>query len=242
MKAIILASGAGKRLLPLTEKLPKSLIKINGIVLLERIIQSLLDNGIKDIIITTGFLGEKIKEFIKEKYPRLEITFSNNPIFDKTNYIYSLWLVKDMAKDEDVILLHGDLIYEPKLMERIIKADKSSALIRNSQEVPKKDFKARIENGLIKEIGVNVFGESAKFCLPLYKILKPDFKKWTNKIEEFIKEGRINEYAEDAFNEINGQIELYPIYYNKESAMEIDNLEDLEKAKSIFKSSTTFLV
>jgi len=236
MKAIILASGIGKRLLPLTEKVPKPLIEINGITLLERMIQSLIENKVTDIIITTGSLEEKIKGFVKNKYPDLKVTYVKNPIFEETNYIYSLWLTKDIVKDDDVILLHGDLIYDPKLMEKIVKTDKSSALIKEEKEVPEKDFKARINHGLIKEIGVNVFGEDARFCLPLYKILKPDFKKWLEKMGQFVKEGRVGNYAEDALNTITDEINLHPVYYDNEFAMEIDNFEDLEKAKSFLKN------
>ena len=236
MKAVILASGIGKRLKPLTDKVPKPLVEVNGVTLLERIIRSLTENGIKDIVITTGSLEEKIKDFIQNKYPEIKITYVKNPIFDKTNYIYSLWLAKDVIGDDDIILLHGDLIYEPKLIKGIIRADKSSVLIRDSKEVPEKDFKARVENGLVKKIGVKIFGENARFCVPLYKILKGDFEKWLVKMEEFIKEGKTNNYAEDALNEITDEVKLYPVYYTEEPAMEVDDFEDLEKAKRIFKS------
>jgi len=236
MKAIILASGIGKRLNPLTDKVPKPLIEVNGITLLERMIQSLTENGIEDIVITTGFLEEKIKEFMQNKYPGLKVTYVKNPIFDKTNYIYSLWLAKDAIGNDDIILLHGDLIYDPKLIKGIIQAGKSSALIRNSKEVPEKDFKARIDNGLIKEIGVKIFGANARFCVPLYKIQRNDIGKWLGKMEEFIKEGKTNNYAEDALNAITNEVKFYPVYYTEEPAMEIDDFEDLEKAKRIFKS------
>jgi len=240
MKAIILASGIGIRLTPLTEELPKTLIEINGVALLDRIIKSLTENNVFEIIITTGYLEEKIKEFVKNKYPDLKVTYVKNPIFDKTNYIYSLWLTKDFIKDDDVILLHGDLIYDFQLMKKIVRADKTSVLVKQGREVPEKDFKARIKNGLITKIGVDIFGKDARFCVPLYKILKTDFEKWIKKIGDFVKEGKNNCYAENAFNEISDQIQLHPLYYNKESAMEIDDFEDLEKAKRIFKNGTNF--
>ena len=238
MKAIILASGIGKRLTPLIEELPKTLIEINGVALLDRMIKSLTENNVSEIIITTGYLEEKIKEFVKNKYPDLKATYVKNPIFDKTNYIYSLWLTKDIAKDDDIILLHGDMFFEPRLMKRVVDSEKSCALIKNSPQVPEKDFKARISGGLIKEIGVNVFGQDARFCAPIYKLLKDDFKTWINKIEEFINENNTNVYAEDALNKITDQLKFYPLYYNDEFAMEIDDFEDLEKAKKILKDFT----
>lgn len=237
MKAIILSSGMGKRLMPLTEKTPKSLVEINGVTLLERIIQSLIENRVTEIIITTGSLEEKIKEFIKNKYPNLQVTYVKNPIYDKTNYIYSLWLAKDAIKDDDVILIHGDLICDPELIKKVIKSKESCVLIKNGEEIPEKDFKARIQDGLVKEIGVRIFGPSARFCPPCYKILKIDFERWLDKIEEFIKENKINCYAEDALNVITNDIKLHPLYYQNEACMEIDDFDDLKTAKILFKKN-----
>ena len=235
-KAIILASGIGKRLKPLTDDTPKPLIKVGELCILERIIDSLMENNVKDIIITTGHLEEKIKEFVRNKYSKVNPAFVRNPIYDKTNYIYSLWVAREAVKDSDIILIHGDMFFDPNLMKRVAESDKSCALIRKSQDVPEKDFKARIKNGLIKEIGVNVFGDDARFCAPVYKILENDFSAWMEKIEEFVKENNTNVYAENALNLITDKIKFYPLYYNNELCMEIDDFSDLEKAKNYLKN------
>ena len=94
-------------------------------------------------------------------------------------------------------------------------------------------MKARIKNGRVTEIGVDVFGNNVGFCLPLFKFLEKDFKIWMEKIDEFIKKGKTNRYAEDAFNEISDKIKLSPLYYEKEFAMEIDDFEDLKKAREL---------
>ena len=111
MKAIILASGIGKRLRPLTNNMPKSLIKIKDKTILEYQLDSLLKCKIEKVIITTGPFEEKIKEFLKTKYRNLDVTYVNNPKYETTNYIYSLWLTKDFI-DDDVILFHGDLLFK----------------------------------------------------------------------------------------------------------------------------------
>ena len=231
MKAIILAAGPATRLRPSTEQTPKCLIDVGGVTILEKIIQSLIENNVTDIIITTGYLEQKIKDFMQKKFPQLNVAYVKNPIYDKTNYIYSLWLAKNTIGNDDVILLHGDLLYDLKLMKNVVSQNKTSALIKRSLPYPEKDFKARIKHGLITEIGVKVFGDNARFCAPLYKFLNSDFKRLLNEMEKFIKDGNVNCYAEDAFNAISNQIKLHPLYFDNEFCMEIDDLDDLEKAE-----------
>jgi len=235
MKAVILASGIAKRLRPLTEKIPKALVNLGNETILERIINSLKENGIKDLVVTTGYLEENIKDFIAKKYSELNVVYVRNPIYDKTNYIYSLWLAKDAIGDDDIILLHADMVFEPELMKRVVSQEKSGVLIKRDLPYPEKDFKAIIKDGLITEIGVKVFGDDVRFCAPLYKFLNSDFKILLNKMNEFIKQGKTSFYMEDAFNSISGEIKLYPFYFDNEFCIEVDDFEDLEKARSYFK-------
>jgi choline kinase len=107
MKALILASGTGKRLRPLTNTLPKPLLKVGDKTILDYQLESLIKHGITRLIITTGPFREKLEEHVLSGY-HLEVQFVNNPRYDSTNYIYSLWLTRDLI-DSDVLLLHGDL-------------------------------------------------------------------------------------------------------------------------------------
>ena len=120
MKAIILSSGIGKRLRPLTNKIPKSLIKLNGKTIIELQIDNLLKNDIKNIIVTTGPYENIMINHLKERYEDINFIFVNNPKYDSTNYIYSLWLTKDYI-DDDILLLHGDLLFDEKLIKKLIE-------------------------------------------------------------------------------------------------------------------------
>ncbi len=235
MKAIILNSGIGKRLKPFTNENPKCLVKINGDTILEHEIKNLLDYGIKDIIITTGLFEEKIKGAVKSRFPELNVDYVKNDKPESTNYIYSLWLLRDLL-DEDVILMHGDMVFEKQLLGRLISSKYSSSVLVNSKiEVPEKDFKARVKDDYINEIGINVFGKDAFFMAPVYKLSKNDFKLWMGEISKFIERNEVTVYAENAFNNISNQIKLHPIYYSNEFCMEIDNPEDLNSARKFFK-------
>jgi len=234
MKALILNSGVGKRMKPITNEIPKCLVKLNGNTILGYQIESLIKVGIGEIIMTTGPFDEKIKSFMSENFPHVKVKYIKNEKYETTNYIYSLWLTKGHI-DDDIILLHGDTVFEQELLNRLIKCkNKNCVLINNKIELPQKDFKAQIIDGKIKRIGVDVFAENSFFLAPLYKFSKEDFLIWMNEIENFIKGGEVNKYAEDAFNEIHYKIDLHPTFFGEEFCMEIDTADDLKIAKKFF--------
>ena len=96
---------------------------------------------------------------------------------------------------------------------------------------PEKDFKAQIENNRVAKIGVELSGPNAYFCAPMYKFSRADFLRWLVEIENFIEKGRTDCYAENAFNEISGELLLRPLFF-EEFCMEIDMMSDIKKAES----------
>ena len=234
MQALILASGKGERLYPLTKAIPKPLVEIGNRAILGCQIDNLIGCGITDVIITTGYFEDKIKEYIKENYPNLNVCYVNNPKYKTTNYIYSMWLTREFI-DDDIVLLHGDLVFERELLERLISENGNRVLVNKKIGVPEKDFKAVVENNRVVKIGVEFSGENAFACLPLYKFSKADFLFWINECERYIAKRDVNIYAENAFNEISDNLLLFPLYFDDELCMEIDTMEDLEMARKIFK-------
>ena len=235
MQALILASGKGERLFPVTKEIPKPLVEIGKKAILGSQIDNLVSCGITDVIITTGFFEGKIKEYIKENYPNLNVCYVNNPKYETTNYIYSMWLTKELI-DDDIILLHGDLLFERKLLVRLINERcENGVLVNRKMKPPEKDFKAVIENNRVVKIGVEFYGENAFFSAPFYKFSKLDFLFWVVEIENFIKRGDVKSYAEDVFNKISDKIVLCPLYFDDELCMEIDTMEDLEMGRNLFR-------
>ena len=230
MKALILSSGTGKRLYPLTKNMPKSLIKIQGKEILGHQMNNLIECGIKDFIITTGPFEDKIKGYVKKTYPGINVIYVNNPKYNSTNYIYSMWLTKKLI-DDNIILLHGDLLFDKKLLEMMINKKENCVLVNKKIKLPEKDFKAVIENERVKKIGTEFFGKNAFACFPMYKFSKKDFLLWLNECEKYIKKRKVSIYAEDVFNELSNRIPLYPLYFSEGMCMEIDTKEDIEKAE-----------
>lgn len=232
MTAIILASGTGSRLKPLTDALPKGLISLTAEkTIIDRIIDSLRGQGIQKIVVTTGFEDRKLSQHIAHNFSDLDIQYCMNDQFESTGYIYSLWLTKDFVED-DILLLHADLVFENALLNKLILSQaKNAVLIKNKQSHIVKDFKARVRDGKVVEINVDLKGENVFDSMPIYKFCREDFRRWMNQIEQFINNKKVNCYAEEALNLVLPKLELFPEFFEDELCMEIDTLEDLKEAK-----------
>jgi len=234
MKALVLASGSGSRLLPLTEKVPKCLLAVGSKSILQRQIELLDEVGIDEVIVTTGYLHHMVEEWLQD-HPDIQrkvITVYNDR-FAETNYIYSMWLAKDLLHGE-YLIIHGDLIIEPALLMRLVDQDPGNyVLIDAESPPPDKDFKAMISNGKVMRIAVDVSGEGAFFCAPVYRLQPYALAHWMGSIGRYVGKGLVGCYAEDALNAVISEIDLQPLYYCDSICMEIDTIDDLQKARGL---------
>src|SRR6478736_17080 len=111
MKAVILAAGISSRLRPLTDNIPKCLLKAGDTSILELTLDHIIANEITDIIIVTGYLELQIRNFVSAKYPHLNVIFIHNEVYATTNNIYSLWLVKNSILGDELLLMDSDIIF-----------------------------------------------------------------------------------------------------------------------------------
>ncbi|MEK7480821.1 MAG: phosphocholine cytidylyltransferase family protein [Patescibacteria group bacterium] len=230
MQAIILAAGQGSRLRPLTQEIPKCLVEVGGKSILARTLEALMENGVHDVVFTTGYREEKIRAFVAATYPALRPLYIKNDRYQETNYIYSLWLARAHII-EDVIFAFGDWIYEKTLIKKAVDAPYTGILVSHQFKPPQKDFKARLENGFVKEIANNIDEAHAIGCVSLYKVLLADWQKWMACVDDFIREGKTTSQAEDALNTILHTHMMRPIFFENEGAIEIDDLNDFKRAE-----------
>lgn len=126
--AVILAAGLGSRLGANTRECPKCLVPVSGIPILERMIDTLSQAGITRIVIAVGYLGHHIRDFVEAKYPDLSIQLVENPQYASTGSVFSLDLALDtVAPDLHTLIVEGDVVLDPALIERTFLAAKSSA-------------------------------------------------------------------------------------------------------------------
>lgn len=238
MKALILNSGLGSRMGTLTNYHPKCMTEIyNQETILSHQLKLISETEISEVIITTGYYNDILIQYCESLELPLHLTFVNNPIYDKTNYIYSIYCAKDYLND-DIVLMHGDLVFESEVLDKVVRCCESCMTVSSTIPLPDKDFKAKIIDGMIVEVGVDVFDQAME-AQPLYKLIKADWNKWLDKIIEFCESGNTNVYAENALNELNGAANIHALDVENLICSEVDNPDDLAEVRAKFKEMKT---
>ena len=227
MKALILNSGMGSRMGKYTSEHPKCMTDLlDGETILSRQLKMLCAAGIDEVVITTGYFRDVLIEYCDSLGLPLKYTFVHNAIYDQTNYIYSIYCAKEHLENHDIIMLHGDLVFEESVLCDILAFEESCMKVSSTLPLPEKDFKAVVQDGKVKKVGVEFF-ENAMEAQALYKLNKPQWKLWLDKISEFCESNNRSCYAEKALNEITEECTIFVYDVKDRLCTEIDTPEDL---------------
>lgn len=244
MQAIILAAGMGHRLGEYTKDNTKCMISINGIKLIDRFLKKLSCMNLSRVIIVVGYKSENVIDYIGSRYDnKLKIEFINNPIYDKTNNIYSLSLAKEQMMEDDTLLLESDLIVDDRMFDLLIDDEYPNLALVAKYEawmdgtmvcldqdnnivnfVPKSAFRYEDIGSYYKTI--NIYKFSKEFCK----------KRYIPFLEAYVKALGDNEYYEQVLRVITliniEELKAKPIgdlpWY------EIDDVQDKDIAETIF--------
>ncbi len=227
MKALILNSGLGSRMGLFTSEHPKCMTEISfSDTILSRQLKQIASAGIKEVVMTTGYYDGILEEYCRKLELPLEFTFVKNPVYDKTNYIYSIYCAREYL-DDDILLMHGDLVFENSVFDDMMKNEESCVTVSSTLPLPEKDFKAVVKDGKVVKVGIEFF-DDAVAAQPLYKLNKEDWKVWLDKIVEFCEDDNTGCYAENALNEVSDKCNIVPFDVDDRLCSEIDNPEDLK--------------
>lgn len=245
MQAIILAAGMGKRLKELTEHNTKCMVRVNGETLIERMLRQLDALALERIVIVVGYKQEVLKAYIGELSTRTPVIFVENTIYDRTNNIYSLYLAKDFLLEMDTLLLESDLIFEDAILEELINDDRATLALVDKYEswmsgtcvklreddtieafVPGKSFRFEEIKDYYKT--VNVYKFSRAFSETHYV---PFLVAYSHALGN-------NEYYEQVLRVITMLDEpgISAKRLTGQAWYEIDDVQDLDIAESIFRS------
>ncbi|MER2080984.1 MAG: phosphoenolpyruvate mutase [Ruminococcus sp.] len=226
MKALILNSGLGSRMGVLTSEHPKCMTEISTKeTILSRQLRLLAEAGIEEVVITTGYYDSVLVNYCNSLGYPLHFTFVKNPLYDTTNYIYSIYCAREYL-DDDIILMHGDLVFENEVFDRVVASPVSCMTVSSTLPLPEKDFKAVVSDGMVMKVGVDFFNDAME-AQALYKLNKEDWKAWLDKIAAFCESGDTMVYAENALNALNGEANIHALDVENLLCSEIDNPEDL---------------
>lgn len=243
MQAIILAAGMGKRLGEYTKNNTKCMVPVNGVKLIDRVLSQLAKLNLSRVVIVVGYEGQKLMDYLGNEHEGLKIEYINNPVYDKTNNIYSLALAKRELCNEDTVLLESDLIFEDRMLDLLMNnpepnlalvakyeswMDGTMVTIDNERNIvnfiPKEAF--RYEEVDVYYKTVNIYKFSKEFSSNVYVPF----------LEAYSKVMGNNEYYEQVLRILlhlhKSPLKALPI--SNEKWYEIDDVQDLDIASCIF--------
>ena len=246
MQAIILAAGMGRRLGEYTKENTKCMVPVNGVRLIDRLLGQLSQLDLARVVIVVGYKGQELKDYIGHRYDDLlKIDYVDNPVYDKTNNIYSLSLAKEQLQEDDTLLIESDLIFSDRLFRMVLDDEEPNValvakyeswmdgtMVRIDQDrnivnfIPKKAFRYEDADQYYKT--VNIYKFSREFSRNVYV---PFLEAYCHALGN-------NEYYEQVLRVITllERSDLRALDIGQEKWYEIDDVQDLDIAETIFTS------
>lgn len=244
MQAIILAAGMGRRLGEWTKDNTKCMLPVNGIRLIDRVLNQLSKYDLKKVLIVVGYKGQNVIDYIGDRYDKiLNIEYAFNPIYDKTNNIYSLSLVKEQMKEDDTILIESDLIVDDKMFDLILDDPYPNLALVAKYETWMDGTMVRIDkdNNILNFIPKAAFKyseiDSYYKTVNIYKFSKEFVsERYMPFLEAYLKTLGANEYYESVLRVITllniAEVKAKPV--GSLPWYEIDDIQDKDIAETIF--------
>lgn len=243
MQAIILAAGMGKRLGEYTKSNTKCMVPVNGTPLIDRVLKQLSELSLSRVVIVVGYEGQKLMDYLGDSQHGLKIEYVINPVYDRTNNIYSLALAKDKLQEDDTLLIESDLIFEDGMLSLLIDNPQPNLALVAKYEPWMDGTMVRIDkdNNIVNFVPKAAFdySETAFYykTVNIYKFSK-DFSqtKYVPFLEAYTKAVGNNEYYENVLRIITflNSHDLKALPITNEKWYEIDDKQDLDIAEALF--------
>ena len=251
MQAIILAAGMGRRLAEKTRDNTKCMVEVNGVRLIDRLLGQLSQLSLNRVIIVVGYKGKELQEYVTSTYlsplaphpSPLKIEFAENPVYDKTNNIYSLSIVRQQMTEDDTLLIESDLIFSDRLFPMILENPYPNLALVAKYETWMDGTMVCLDedNNIVNFVSKSAFDyndvDSYYKTVNIYKFSR-DFSKnrYVPFLEAYIKAVGNNEYYENVLRIISmlNSHDLKALPIGDERWYEIDDKQDLDIAEAIF--------
>jgi histidinol-phosphate/aromatic aminotransferase/cobyric acid decarboxylase-like protein/choline kinase len=220
------------------------MVPVNGVRLIDRLLGQLSALPLNRVIIVVGYQGQKLMDYIGHRYDnQLKIEFAENPIYDKTNNIYSLSIVKDKLQEDDTLLIESDLIFSDRLFPMLLDNPYPNlALVAKYESwmdgtMVRLDEDQNIVNFVSKEAFDYADVDSYYKTVNIYKLSREFLQhQYVPFLDAYTKAVGNNEYYENVLRIISmlnsHNMKALPIGHEK--WYEIDDKQDLDIAEAIF--------
>lgn len=244
MQAIILAAGMGRRLGDYTKDNTKCMVPVNGVRLIDRLLGQLAKQKLQRVVIVVGYKGKELREYIDNRYDgQLNIEFAENPVYDKTNNIYSLAIVKDKLQEDDTLLIESDLIFSDNIIPMIVGNTNPNLALVAKYETWMDGTMVRLDddNNIVNFISKDAFDyndvDSYYKTVNIYKLSKQFSQhKYVPFLDAYTKAVGNNEYYENVLRIISllNSHDMKALPIGNEKWYEIDDKQDLDIAEALF--------
>jgi histidinol-phosphate/aromatic aminotransferase/cobyric acid decarboxylase-like protein/CTP:phosphocholine cytidylyltransferase-like protein len=244
MQAIILAAGMGRRLGDYTKDNTKCMVPVNGVRLIDRLLGQLAKQKLQRVVIVVGYKGKELREYIGNRYDgQLNIEFAENPVYDKTNNIYSLAIVKDKLQEDDTLLIESDLIFSDNIIPMIVENTNPNLALVAKYETWMDGTMVRLDddNNIVNFISKDAFDyndvDSYYKTVNIYKLSKEFSQhKYVPFLDAYTKAVGNNEYYENVLRIISllNSHDMKALPIGNEKWYEIDDKQDLDIAEALF--------
>ena len=239
MKAVILAAGVGSRLKNLTIDKPKCMLAImDNRLLIDYQIEKLKEYGIqeREIFIIGGYKFDILKEYLRKR----EVNLILNPKFKEWNNIYSFFLINEISainSSDDFLLLNSDTLFHKDILRYLLNCSESNCVVVDTcKELGSEEMKVLIKDEKIVRFGKDIPESlAAGEYIGLAKFNKSKLDILFDIANKLIKSGKTDIWYEIAFNYVLDRINIGYVDTQAKPWIEIDTVEDYEKAKEIVK-------
>jgi HAD superfamily hydrolase (TIGR01450 family) len=236
VNAVILAAGVGSRLRPLTDEKPKTMVEVNGVPMLGRIIGLLLRRPIQQVVVCTGYRADAITSYCGEAFPSERVTFVHNELFDATNNMYSLYLAREYLRGGG-LLMNADLCFDEAVID-VLLGQEGSAFAVDVGVYNDESMKVTAADGLVTAIAKTIGPDEALGCsIDVYKFDGEGGALLVAEVEHVVEQERnLNDWTEVALDSLcrGGRLKPHAADVHGLRWAEIDNFDDLLDAELAF--------
>lgn len=242
MKAVICAAGDSKRMGKITTPIPKPLLPFGKNLIIENLLEAIAVEPVNEIIILTGYLSNQIKDKIGNNFKGIPVSYVLNPLYNSTNNMYSIYLVKDIVK-EDMLFASGDVYVDATVGHKFIQnSQKNSILVDDNQKYfdLRDPVKVAIAGNKITAIDKKLpKNRVSGVAIGMYKLSVALSHEYFKIAEDFIRKGNLQYGYIEPIKVMIKKNKIEPFFIGKGNWFDIDTPEEYNKAKEFIRNLTS---